>query len=69
MSAVVQKYEISNDCFILRDSGKHIVKITQTDNVKTIPVNLIMDKLFFISVKDSMYVVRLPNQLGRSVIK
>lgn len=67
--AVVQQYDIPYECCIFRSSGKHIVKIVPTEHVKTIPVTFIMDKLFFVAVQDTMYVVRLPNQLGRSVFK
>ncbi|XP_045178480.1 uncharacterized protein LOC123538439 [Mercenaria mercenaria] len=67
--AVVKVYEIPDDCYILRSSGRHIFKVVSTECLKTIHVSEIMDKLFYIAIDNAVYVVCMPNILGRIVFK
>ena len=64
--ALCEKFiAVENDSFLL----KHILKVNETNQNIVIPVNEIVEKLFYLSFPHGIYVARLPNLLGHSVLK
>ncbi|WAQ98464.1 LOW QUALITY PROTEIN: hypothetical protein MAR_022837, partial [Mya arenaria] len=63
--AVLTAHEVAQNCYISEGSGRHIIKIIQTEQQNVISVSRIMDKLFYMAVDNDRFVSRLPNAHGR----
>lgn len=67
--AIAQVFVIKNDCFMFDDGGCHILRVCSTDTNVAIPACEIQEKLFFLSVLQSQYIIRMPNMHGHGLFK
>lgn len=68
--ALAQPFILDNDCFIFSQFGHHIVRVNEVDTNVVIPVCEIQEKLFFVSVSQSVkFVIRMPNMHGHGLLK
>lgn len=67
--AVARKLLIEENCFINDIGARHIIKVKKSLQRVVVPVDIIKEKLFFIKVRDEMYIAKMSNLLGHSIFK
>ena len=68
--ALAQLFTLDSDCFFFSQSGHHILRVNELDSIVVIPVSEIQEKLFFVSISQSVkFVIRMPNMHGHGILK
>lgn len=67
--AIAKVFVVKNDCFMFDDAGQHILRVCSTDTTNVIPARELQEKLFYVSVLKSEYIIRMPNMHGHGLLK
>ena len=68
--ALAQSFVLDNDCFFFSQSDLYILRVNEVDSTVVIPVCEIQEKLFFISISQSVkFVIRISNMHGHGILK
>lgn len=67
--ALADVLHINENCFLNAESGKHIIRVSESNERAVIPVENLKEKLFFIEVENNKFISRMPNMFGHCVFK
>lgn len=62
-------YNVVSDPYICDNAGRHILRVSESNTTVLIPIEDVQEKLFFISVCQSQYIIRMCNMHGHGLLK